>query len=582
MINGFSQNLISFSKEVSLGFREIKHLSLSRLRKVFSLMGKNEKIALSVLIALAVISLFISLKNIYINHTVPMPDFGGSYSEGVLGQPTYINPLLANQDPDISLTNLVFSGLYKYNIDGQIAPDLADGLPIISDDQKQYTVNLNHNAKWHNGKPLTADDIIFTISLLKDPAFKSPLWPLWQSTTVEKLSDYSVRFTTKDISGPFINNLTLPILPKSVWGNVDGQNFLLSKSNLEAVGSGPYAIKQIKKLPSGKVEEISLQSSSDYYDGTPKISQLIFKFYDNNDDILNAFHSRAIDGFGFVPLGSSLYLDKNQPKAQILTVPLPQYQMVFFNLNNKILSDQNIRTALSLATDKQQIISEVFSGNAFMPVSPWLGQGQIAATTTADVAKAQALLDSSGWKVDAKTGLRANKQGLGLQFTISTNDSLVNSKAAELLANQWRALSIKVNLNILPSKQLTDTLIKPRTFDVLLFPQNFGAIPDPFPFWHSSQIKDPGFNLTGFMDPAADKLIIDARSTTDKTIRLQKYQQFNSLLASKVPVIFLDQTEFVYAVDNSVKNLQLRVLYDPSQRFNGINDWYIAEKRIWK
>ena len=545
-------------------------------------MGRNEKIALGVLAALALVSLIVSLHNIYIAHTTPAPDFGGSYSEGLLGQPTYINPLLAGQEPDLSLTNLVFSGLYKYGPDGQLVPDLADGMPTISQDQKQYTINIKRDAKWQNGKPLTADDVIFTIGLLQDPDYKSPLWPLWQATTVSKVSDYSVRFATKDVSGPFINNLTLPILPKAVWGSVDAQNFLLSKYNLEAIGSGPYAIEQIKKLPSGKVEEISLKSNPEYYGGRPKIDRLIFKFYDNEDDILNAFHSREIQGFGFVPLGSDLYLDKNQPEGQILTVPLPQYQVVFFNLNNKILSDTNVRLALSQATDKQQIINQVFSGNAFLPVSPWLGPTQAAATSTVDLNQAKNLLDNSGWKINPATGIRTNKQGQALAFTISTNDSLVNSKAAEVLANQWKALNITVNLNVLPSKQLTDTMIKPRAFDVLLFPQKFGADPDPFPFWHSSQIKDPGFNLTGFADATVDSLIINARKTTDKNARALDFQQFNSIIMSKTPIIFLDQTEYIYAVDNSVKNVQLNILYDPSQRFNEVGQWYMATKRVWK
>jgi peptide/nickel transport system substrate-binding protein len=581
-MNGFSQNLTSFSKQVFLGFKEIKHLSLSRLRKVFSLMGKNEKIALSVLLGLAVISLFVSIHNSYYSRTAPAPDNGGSYSEGLLGQPTYINPLLATKEPDVSLTGLVFSGLYKYNPSGQLMPDIADGMPQISDDQKQYTINLKHNVKWHNGKPLTANDVVFTINLLKDPNYKSPLWPLWQATTVQKLSDYSVQFTTKDISGPFINNLVLPILPQSVWGNVDAQNFLLSKSNLEAIGSGPYSIKEIKKMPSGKVQQIVMQANAGYYAGRPKIDQLTFKFYDTEDDILNAFHSREIQGFGFVPLGSSLYLDKNQSNAQIVAVPLPQYQMVFFNLNSKILGDQNIRNALALATDKQQIINQVFGGNAFLPVSPWLGTGQTATTSAVDLNKAGGLLNNSGWKLNPSTGLRQNKQGQTLEFTISTNDTLVNSKAAETLANQWHQLGIKVNLNILPSQQLSDTVIKPRSFDVLLFPQKFGPNPDPFPFWHSSQIKDPGFNLTGFADATADSLIIGARTTTDKNIQAKDYAQFNSLIMSKTPVIFLDQTEFIYAVDNKIQNLRLNILYDPSQRFNSISDWYIAEKRVWK
>ncbi len=581
-MNGFTQNLISYTKTAGLGVKELKNLSLSTLRKVFSLMGRREKIALATLAALAGFSFFASAKNAYYNHTSPAADFGGIYSEGLLGQPTYINPLLARSEPDLSLTKLIFAALYKYDSNGQLAADLADSMPAISADQKQYTVNLKHGAKWHNGKPVTADDVVFTIQTLKDPAYKSPLRALWQSTSVEKLSDYSVKFTTKDISGPFLDNLTLAVLPKGVWNGVDPQSFLLSKVNLEAIGSGPYSIKEIKKLPSGKIQQITLQAYQDYYQGSPKIDQVIFKLYDSEEDILNAFHSREIQGFGFVPLGSDLFIDKNQDQSQVLTVPLPQYQVVFFNLNNKILAGQKVRQALSLATDKRQIINQIFKNNALLPVSPLVfNSDSKIMDSNVDAAEAKKILDQDGWTVDPKTNIRA-KKGVGLEITITTNDSLVNSKAAETLAAQWHNLDIKVNLNILPSKELMDTLIKPRNFDVLLFPQKFGADPDPFLFWHSSQVKDPGFNLTGFADANIDKLITDARTTTDKNIRGAKYTEFNNAITASFAVIFLDQTEYIYTVDKKVKNVASNVLYDPSQRFNNISNWYMVEKRVWK
>ncbi|HVY68006.1 MAG TPA: peptide ABC transporter substrate-binding protein [Patescibacteria group bacterium] len=583
-MNGFPENFISYTKDVSLGAKELKHLNLSLLRKVFSLMGKREKIACTLLAALAVFSLAWSLRSFYLNHTVAVAADGGSYSEGLLGQPTYLNPLLARQDPDLTLTRLIFSGLYKYNAAGQLVPDLADGLPQISDDQKQYTVSLRRDAKWQNGKPVTADDVIFTIQTLQDPDYKSPLRASWQATTVDKLSDYTVRFTTKDISGPFLDNLTLPILPKNIWGKVDAQNFLLSKSNLEAVGSGPYAVKEIKKLPSGKIEQISLAANSDYYAGRPKIDELDFVFYDTEDDMANAFHSREISGFGYVPLSSSLDLGRQRPGPQSHVVPLPQYQIVFFNLNSPILGDQSVRAALALATDKQQIIDQVFDGQALLPNSPLMfnGPDNISPTSSpADLEQAQSLLDSAGWKIDPKTNLRSGKKG-ALTLTIATNDSAVNSKAADLLAEQWRKLNITVNLSVLPGKQLTDSVIRPRTFDVLLFQQKYGADPDPFLFWHSSQVKDPGFNLTGLANPAIDKLITDARTTTDRTVREQKYQQFSQQVLAQTPVIFLNQTELVYNLDDEVKNAAFQILYDPSQRFSDVADWYVKTKRVWK
>ncbi|HYV33622.1 MAG TPA: hypothetical protein VE973_02135, partial [Candidatus Limnocylindria bacterium] len=131
-MNRFLQNLISYTKTALSGLKELKSTSLSRLRKVFSLMGRWEKIVLATLLLVAALSLFVSARNFYYQHTNPAPDFGGSYTEGLLGQPTYINPLLARMEPDLSLTKLVFSGLYKYDANGQLQPDLAEALPIIS------------------------------------------------------------------------------------------------------------------------------------------------------------------------------------------------------------------------------------------------------------------------------------------------------------------------------------------------------------------------------------------------------------------------------------------------------------------
>lgn len=583
-MNSFLDNLISYLKQVYAGLQEIKTFRLSSLRKVFSLMDKREKIAFIILLLLALCSLSWSVRNFYYRHTVPVPGFGGTYTEGLLGQPTYINPLLAHQEPDLSLTKLVFSGLYKYGQNDQLVPDLAESLPEISQDQKQYIIKLKNNLKWHNDRPLTADDVVFTIQTIQDPNFKSPFRNLWLSTSVEKLGDLTVRFTTKDVSGPFLQNLTQPILPKFIWSKVEPQNALLSKFNLEAVGSGPFAIKEIKKLASGKIQSLSLQSNSNFYQNRPKIDTVVFKFYDTEADLLNAFHSKDITGFGFTPYSSSLHLEQNQAQNQIFRIPLLQYQVVFFNLNNPILADLKVRQALFYATDRQKIINEVFQGQAVLPSSPLLFRGQAEAVPAAsgqDLQQAKKLLDDAGWLVDQKSNLR-RKKNQELALTISTNDLEMNAKAAENLAKQYGNLNVKISLNVLSTKDLMEKNIRPRNFDVLLFSQKFNADPDPFLFWHSSQIKDPGLNLTGYNNPAADKLITEARTTTNQQMREQKYLEFNQLITQNVPAIFLDQIIYVYALDKNIKNVGLKTLYDPSQRMYDLPNWYLEEQRVWK
>lgn len=544
-------------------------------------MGKREKIVALLLLVVAAVNLYWSLQSVYYAHTVEAPAYGGVYVEGVLGQPAYINPLLASTSADLSLEKLVYSGLYKFDGNGQLVPDLADGQPTISDDEKQYTINLKHNVLWHNDRPFTADDVVFTIQTLQDPAYKSPLRSLWMSTTVEKLSDYQVRFSTKDISGPFLDNLTLPILPKSVWQSVSPQTFLTSLNNLQAVGTGPYAIKEIEKQASGKVNQISLNSFSNYYNGKPRVDTIIIKFYDNSDDLVNALHSKEISGFGFAT-DTGIRLD-NAPDTQLVTMPLPQYQVLFYNLNNKILNDVAVRQALSQAVDRQGIIDSIFKGAVQLPTSPFTfaPSGYKQPQTSYNLDTASSSLTAAGWVVDPVMNLRT-KKGSTLTLNIFTNDSLTNSKTAEAIAGSWRSLGVQVNLTVLPTQNLTDNYIRTRKFDVLVFPIKLGADPDPFAFWQSSQVKDPGLNLTGFSNQQADKLIDQAQASTDAQQREGLYEQFSQLMAQQMPALFLNQTEYEYAIDSSVQNVNLHILYDPSDRFYDSPNWYIQTKRVWK
>lgn len=582
-MNDFYKNIANYFKQIQTGFGQLKTFRLSSLGKVFSLMGKKEKIALLALLAVAFISLFFSLRNFYYNHTAPAPAFGGSFTEGLLGQPAYINPILAHTETDLALTRLVFAGLYKFNNQGELVPDLAAGLPEISADQKEYTISLKPGLKWHNDRPLSADDVLFTIQTVQNPGYKSPYFSLWQATTVEKISELKVKFKTKDVSGPFLQNLTLPIVSKFLWAKTEPQQFLLSPQNLKAIGSGPYQIKEIKSAE-GKVQEIALISFADYHNGRPNIEKLTLKFYDSAEEILNALHGREISGLGFTASGNGLYLEKRQKNLQIFSLPLPQYQTVFFNLNSKIFAEDAVRKALSLSANGQTLAKEVFKDNVLPPASPFLFADKTprpSEFSENNLEAAKAVLASAGWKLDAKTGLLAKKNRL-LEFTLTTSDSPQNSKAAALLSAEWSKLGVKVNLNILPSKQLSETVIKPRNFEALLYSLKIGSDPDPFFFWHSNQIKDPGLNLSGFNSPLADKLISEARTTTDKDARHKKYQELDKLVGEAVPAIFLNQAVYVYGIDKNIKNFALRNLFEPSQRFWGIENWHIETKRVWK
>lgn len=583
-MNSQSYNQRSWWGQFLEAFKLVPHIRLSVLRKVFSLMGRREKMVLAVLLVLFVTSAFYSVGKLYTNYTSEVAAEGGSYREGIIGQPRFINPLLATTDTDRSIVKLVFAGLYKLDSNGLVVPDMAENMPAISENGQEYTVKIKTNAQWHDGTPVTSDDIVFTIQTLQNSEFNSPRRSEWQSTTVEKVDNNTILFKLNTPSAPFLNNLTLPIISKKYWESVSPADFVLSQGNIEAVGSGPYVIKEVRKSTQGTVQSVHLESFSDYHNRPAYISSVKLNFYEDIEGILNAIHGKQIDGFGFSPFDESVRLDEDNNEFKITQLDLPQYQAVFFNTSNKLFSDVRVRKALQTGTDIQTIINTVYNGQGQPLNGPILRQhvaGLPTPVITTDIENAKAQLEAAGWITDSSTNIR-KKNGTELAFTLSTNNFSLNTKTAELLAAQWQKLGVKVTLNIQPTKELTENAIRPRKYDALLFAQKLGADPDPFLFWHSSQVKNPGLNLSLYANTTADKIISEARAATDKTIRDEKYRQFQDVISADAPAIFLVQNVFSYAMTEEINGISLSSLSDTTARFYDLPNWYIDTKRVLK
>lgn len=577
------ENFIREYHRIRDGLKYIKPFRLSYLRKVFSLLGPAEKIALGVLLAALLSSGLWSARSAYFALTEPIPGYGGTYKEGVLGQPRYLNPIFATSDADKSINQLLFSGLYRYSKDGALVPDLAETLPVISEDEKEYSVTLKPNVLWHNNEPLTADDIVFTIQTIQNPETNSPLRHQWLNTEVSKVDERTILFRNTDVSGAFIHNLILPIVQKKIWESIPATEFATDSNNLKPVGTGAYTVTEITQQTNGKIIGVTLKAFSDYHEGQAYIENINLKFFDTYEDLVTAFHSGEVQGAGIDAINTNASLSANTETATVHIIPLAQYQAAFFNISHPILSDKNVRKALALAVNKQTLISEVLNGRAAPIAGPFTVQ-QLRlpeSSQLANIAAAKTLLDQAGWIVDPVTNERT-KNGLTLKFNISTNDTSNNLRVAEFLANAWKELGINVLVTSSQTKDLTANVIRPRSFDALVFAQQLGADPDTFAFWHSSQIKDPGLNITGFNNAQADKLISQARTTTNKDEREEAYKMFAQILNDEVPAIFLNQSVYLYTVNNAIKGLELGVLYDPIYRFTEINRWYINESRAWK
>jgi len=532
---------------------------------------------------LATLSLWLGY--LFINLTRAIPDTGGKYAEGVVGQPMYVNPLLSQtSEADTDLVELVYSGLLKYDGEGNLINDLAESFEV-SEDQRIYTFQIKKDAKWHDGQPLTASDVFFTINAIQDPAYKSPLRQSWQGVEVSQKDDYTVEFTLKNPYFGFVNSLTLGILPKHIWENIAPEKFSLVDDNLQPIGSGPYQFFDFQKDSTGNILSYTLRSYKDYFEGQPYISEISFNFYPEDDAMIEAYNKKEIDGMGNVT-PEKINSIKTQKSTVIHSLNIPRYFAVFFNQTKSVpLASIEVRRALSYGVDRQEIIDQVLHGRGIPMFSSFLPQMKEYESDITrydyDPQKAQDLLEESGWKHDGDEKIR-KKDGKRLEIEIFTTDWPELAKTGDILHEQWEKIGVDAKINVLTISDLQQNYVRPREYDALLFGQAVNFNPDPYPFWHSSQKRDPGLNLALFDDKKADEFLDAARNELDEGKRFQDYRDFQKVVSEKIPAIFLYSPSFLYPVNQKVKGIEIQNVNSPSLRFTGVNKWYIKTKRIKK
>lgn len=581
-MNNLRLHIKNFFQNLWQGLKLVSKLKRQQIPQILENFSKTQIYVLIATTGILLLSGGFLLFNAFTNQG-PGPHFGGELTEGLVGQPRFINPVLAlTNAADTDISRVVYAQLLKFDKNENLTPDLTAQLPTISKDQKTYTLNLKPNLKWQDNQPLNADDVIFTIQTIQNADFESPLRPNWTRVKVEKIDDLTVTFQLREVSVSFITNFTLGIIPKHIWANQNPQNFRLNDKNLKPVGSGPYLVDSIKKTRDGNIRSISLKSNSNYYQGAPYISRLNFRFYDDYDSLISAYQGKEIQSIGFLPFDKKAFLAPNERVSQH-KANLPQYQAVFFNLtHNQIVAEKAVRQALWLATNRDAIISDVYNGNAVPIYGPILSESlgysaDIEKSIHYNLDEAGEILNKAGWVVDPNTNIRM-KKNKPLEFSLAVSGNLVlNVKLAQSLQSAWEKLGAKVNLTIVGSDQLENDYIRPRTFDVLLFSENVGADPDPFPFWHSTQVRDPGLNFSGFINQEADKLLTEARQTSDPTIRTRDYKRFQQIINDQLPAVFLVRSLYIYNLPKKIQGVNLNYLVQPSERFADINKWYFQK-----
>jgi len=527
----------------------------------------------------------------YYAHTEIGPAVGGEIVEAVVGTPRSLNPILSvSNDVDNDLTRLLFSRLFTTDGAGRVVPDLVEQVDISSD-QKTYTFTMRDNARWHDGEPLTADDVIFTLALIQDPAWKSPLLPLLKDVKFEKTGDRTVVLTLSEPYAQFLSRLNFGILPRHVWKDVQPQDAAMAEASLKPVGSGPFKFADMRRDKRGFVLSYTIERNADYYKEAPYLEKLSFHFYPDYETALEALRKRQVQSLSFVPRDKRAELSG---LAHVIPVSLelPQVTAVFFNpRNNDALQDKDVRRALTMAIDKVRILFDVLGGDGHPLDRPALPG--LSATSTSPVPfridEAGALLDGLGWKIDPEDGLRKKDVDKDprtdpktLAVALTTVDQPENLNVASIIRNGWASLGVEATVNAVPASEIHRTVIKPRAYEALLYGQLMGTDPDLYPFWHSSQIQDPGLNLAMFSNKDADKALEDARRTADPAARQEAYRKFLNVLAEEVPAAFLYSPSYTYPMPAELKGFTGTRVASPSDRFATVTSWYLETARVWK
>lgn len=558
--------------------------SAGQLKYLPKLLSTRELSLIRIAWLITLISLLILGFRFVSRHLVEVPKNGGTYAEALVGSPQRVNPIYAvANDIDRDLAKLVYSGLFRRDAGQAIGPDLAVGYEL-SEDEKTYTVKIRTDARWHDGEPVTMNDLLFTFESVQNQAYGSPLSVNFRSIQIEGVDDATLRFTLPEPYAPFLETLTMGILPAHLWSDVPPLNVGLVEYNLKPVGSGPYRFDRLTRDRLGNLKSYELVRNPNYYGRPAYVDQLIFRLYPDFPSAIEAVKSKKVDGISYIPDESRAEVEKFRGIEQ-RRLNLPQLTAVFFNQKkNEALKDRAVREALALATDKASVLREALGDAGEIvhgPILPgFLGFNPEMRVFPFDPEQARAKLDEAGWRL-TDSGVR-QKGGQDLKIRLTTSQLLAYEAVVQRLQADWTAVGVGVETLIVETDRIQSDVIKPRDYEALLYGEIVGYDPDPYPFWHSSQQVDPGLGLAIFYNKNLDRALEQARQITNSDERTLKYVEFQNIISEEIPAVFLYQPIYNYGLSQRVKGFATTVIETPSDRFSGVADWYIHTTRVWR
>ncbi|MCS7088317.1 MAG: peptide ABC transporter substrate-binding protein [Thermoflexales bacterium] len=517
---------------------------------------------------------------------VPTP--GGTMTEGIVGAPRAINPLLCPQDEAArDVCTLVFRGLTRLGEDGEAQPDLAESWSI-SPDGTTYTFRLRGDARWEDGTPVTTEDVRFTLELVRDPAFPGPraLHQAWSAITTTVVDSQTVQFQLARPFAPFLNYTALGLLPSHLLSGTVATQLEALPFNQNPRGNGAWRVTEVD-VSGGRITRVVLVPSETFAGSKPQLARLVLRFYPNSSALFEAFQAGEVDSAAGLSL-EDVKRAEALPDAVIYAMPQARYVMLLFNLRRDSgvlpLSEQPVREALRLALDREAIVREALEGRAMVAHTPlppnswaWLAEVQLPPR---DLKRARALLEGAGYSLKVVAPFNSavwQKEDEPLGFTLLVPDNPLMLRVGQVIARQWRELDVPVS--VVPAPNIVPNFLATHQFQAALVETLLDGDPDPFPLWHGSR-KDSGKNFAGWDDPEVNEWLLQARQTLDRNTRFELYRRFQQRFAQAVPAIPLFYPPYYYVVSARVRGVQVTPITYPSDRFRTLHAWMINVRPV--
>lgn len=506
-------------------------------------------------------------------------DYGDIYIDVLLGDASYLNPILASDSASGAINSLVYNGLVKYDKDLNLVGDLAEKWEI-KNGGKEIVFYLRKNVFWHDGVEFTAEDVKFTYEKLIDPNIKTPYSS--DFLLIDKcivIDKYRIKFVYKQSFAPALESWGMGIIPKHIFDNPK-YDFHKNPANRAPVGTGPY--KFLKWITDEKVEVVA---NKNYFEGQPFISKYVFRIIPDQSVQFLELLNESIDTMNLTP-------DQAISKTKVLDLyyrfeyPSFSYTYLGFNLNHFLFKDKKNRQALAYAINKKEIIEGVLLGKGCVATGPFSPQSWAYNANLKDFEYnpelAKKILEENGWEDIDNDGILEKKvftdnkeEIVKFKFSLITNQGNKSRQlVAQIIQKQLKEIGIKVDIQIIEWSVFINNYINTRNFDAVILGWSLGRDPDQYIIWHSAQTKLGQYNFVGYKNQEVDRLLELGRTEFDFNKRKQIYQKIHKIIHNDVPYIFLYYPNSLPVINKRFKNVELG---KAGIGWNFIK-WYVPQK----